>query len=97
MSEEKKSDISKSNKKRGSLRVLTGTVVSNKMRKTIVVKVVSTKIDKKYKKVINVSKKYKVDCQNEKMYPEGTVVRFVYCRPISRWKRWRVLKSNYNY
>jgi small subunit ribosomal protein S17 len=71
-------------------RKFSGVVVSDKMDKTIVVKVVSVKLDPKYKKRYSVSKKFKVhDEKNE--YKEGDKVDFVECRPLSKDKKWRVL------
>lgn len=69
-----------------------GSVVSDKMDKTIVVKVVRTKIHPLYKKRYKVSKNYKVhDGKNE--YKVGDIVEFVECRPISKDKIWRVIKK----
>ncbi|MBF8280304.1 MAG: ribosomal protein S17 [Candidatus Magasanikbacteria bacterium] len=74
----------------GHKREFTGTVVSNKMVKTIVVKVDRTKAHPKYHKQYVVSKKYKV--HDEKGgHPVGSVVRFVETRPLSKDKRWRVI------
>ena len=68
-----------------------GVVVSDKSDKTIVVKVETVKIHPKYKKRYTVSRKYKVhDEKNE--YKTGDKVNFVECRPLSRDKRWRVVK-----
>lgn len=68
-----------------------GVVVSDKNDKTIVVKVESVKIHPKYKKRYTSSRKYKVhDEKNE--YKMGDKVNFVSCRPMSRDKRWRVVK-----
>jgi len=67
-----------------------GIVTSNKMEKTITIRVDSVKMDKKYKKNYKVSKKYRV--HDEKgQYNEGDAVVFVECRPLSKDKRWRVL------
>lgn len=66
-----------------------GVVLSNKMNKTVVVNVETTKINRLYHKRYKVSRKYKVhDEKNE--YRPGDVVNFVECRPLSRDKRWRV-------
>lgn len=66
-----------------------GTVVSNKMQKTIVVKVERRKMIAKYKKAVRVSSKYHV--HDEKGEAKvGDTVRFVECRPLSRTKRWRL-------
>lgn len=68
-----------------------GVVVSDKSDKTIVVKVDTVKIHPKYKKRYTVSRKYKVhDEKNE--FKTGDKVSFVECRPLSRDKRWRVVK-----
>ena len=68
-----------------------GVVVSDKSDKTIVVKVETVKIHPKYKKRYTVSRKYKVhDEKNE--FRTGDKVTFVECRPLSRDKRWRVVK-----
>ncbi|MFZ4631846.1 MAG: 30S ribosomal protein S17 [Patescibacteria group bacterium] len=69
-----------------------GVVVSNKNDKTIVVKVESVKVHPKYKKRYTVSRRYKVhDEKNE--YKVNDKVVFIECRPLSRDKRWRVLKQ----
>lgn len=68
-----------------------GVVVSDKSDKTIVVKVETVKLHPKYKKRYTVSRKYKVhDEKNE--FKAGDKVVFVECRPMSRDKRWRVVK-----
>lgn len=72
-------------------RVFTGVVVSDKMDKTIVVNVTRTKINKLYKKRFKVSKKYKVH-DPEKKYHIGDAVSFCECRPLSKDKRWRIIK-----
>lgn len=68
-----------------------GTVVSDKMDKTIVVRVEDRKSHKTYGKVQTWSKKYKAhDEQNEAQ--EGDLVRIVECRPMSRDKCWSLAK-----
>jgi len=72
-------------------RKLKGLVVSDKMKKTIVVEVVTMKMHPKYKKQYKVSKKYKVhDEKNEAKV--GQEVIFQECRPLSRDKKWRLIK-----
>ena len=67
-----------------------GTVVSDKMQKTIVVLVESFKMHPKLKKRYRVSRKYKV--HDEKgQYKVGNIVDFVECRPLSKDKKWRVI------
>jgi len=73
-------------------RKFTGEVVSDKGDKTIVVKVATVKKHPKYHKRYTVSQKYKVhDEANE--CKTGDKVVFVECRPLSKDKRWRVIKN----
>jgi small subunit ribosomal protein S17 len=71
-------------------RVFTGEVISDKMDKTIVVRVDSTKIHPRYRKRFTVSKKYKVHDEENK-HKIGDKVTFMECRPLSKDKRWRVI------
>jgi len=73
-------------------RSFSGVVVSDKNDKTIVVEVKTVKIHPKYRKRFTVSTRYKVhDEKNE--HQEGDKVSFVECRPLSKDKRWRVVKA----
>ena len=75
----------KANKK-----TMTGVVVSNKMDKTVVVKVERRFSHPVFKKVVKTTKKYKVhDEKNECL--EGDLVRIQETRPLSKEKRWRLL------
>lgn len=76
--------------KKAIKKIYTGIVVSDKMDKTIVVKVDRIKINKKYNKRFTVSNKFKVH-DEKKQYKIGDQVNFVECRPLSRDKRWRVI------
>ncbi|OGF14662.1 30S ribosomal protein S17 [Candidatus Falkowbacteria bacterium RIFCSPLOWO2_12_FULL_45_10] len=67
-----------------------GIVVSDKMDKTIVVKVDRVKRHPKYHKSFLVSKQYKVHDERNQ-FKDGDQVVFVECRPLSKDKRWRVL------
>ncbi len=67
-----------------------GLVVSDKMDKTIVVRVDRSKRNSKYGKRYIASKKYKVH-DEKNQYKEGDKVVFRQCRPISKEKKWRVL------
>ncbi len=69
-----------------------GTIVSNKMQKTVVVRVERIKESKKYKKRYKVQKKYKAHT-NEQNYNIGDVVLIEECRPISKDKKWKVIKK----
>jgi small subunit ribosomal protein S17 len=77
--------------KRSGRKVLIGTVVSNKMQKTIVVEVTRKKAHPLYGRVISIRKKfYAHDEKNEAHV--GDTVRIEESRPLSRLKRW-VLKD----
>lgn len=66
-----------------------GVVVSNKMDKTVVVKVAEYNPHPKYKKIIETTRHYKAnDPQNT--CGEGDVVRIIEARPTSKDKRWEV-------
>lgn len=69
-----------------------GTIVSNKMQKTVVVRVEMIKESKKYKKRYKVQKKYKAHT-NEQNYNIGDIVLIEECRPISKDKKWKVIKK----
>lgn len=74
-------------------RQLAGIVVSNKMDKTVVVKIDRLKIHPKYNKRYTVSKKYKAHDENNE-YKIGDKVIIQECRPISKDKKWRVIKKS---
>lgn len=71
-------------------RILKGTVVSNKMSKTIVVEVLRLKKHPKYKKYYKVTTKFKVHDEENKFQP-GDKVIFKETRPISKDKKWTVV------
>lgn len=82
--------MSEMNTQNSMLRMLSGTVVSTKMDKTIVVRVDRTKLNKKYKMRYGTSKKFYVhDPLNQLKL--GDKVSFAAMRPLSKTKRWRVL------
>lgn len=67
-----------------------GVVISDKMAKTIVVKVDRVSVHPKYKKRFTVSRKYKV--HDEKNVAKiGDTVVFIACRPLSKDKNHRLL------
>jgi len=71
---------------------MTGVVVSDKMDKTVVVKVDMKKRHAKYKKTYTVSKKFKAhDEANE--YHTGDRVVIESTRPISKDKKFKVIKK----
>lgn len=67
-----------------------GAVISDKMDKTVVVKVDRVKIHPKYHKRYTVSKNYKAH-DEKNIYKTGDWVEIQACRPLSRDKRWRVI------
>ena len=72
-------------------RRLTGTVKSNKMQKTVVVEVVSRAADPVYKKYVRHRERYKVHVETGE-YRVGDTVEIVENRPISKEKRWKVVR-----
>lgn len=72
-------------------KVLSGVVTSTKMQKTIVVLVKRYVKHPKYDKYRLISKKYKADNQ-EGEYQVGEQVKIEECRPLSKDKRFRVIK-----
>ena len=71
-------------------RVLTGTVVSDKADKTVVIRVERRVKHPLYGKIIRLSKKYHAhDAVNE--FHVGEIVRIEECAPMSKLKTWTVL------
>ena len=66
-----------------------GTVVSDKMNKTVVVRVERRYAHPLYGKQVTRSKKYHAHDENNE-YHTGDVVRITETRPLSKQKRWRV-------
>ncbi|MGE0492650.1 MAG: 30S ribosomal protein S17 [Vulcanimicrobiota bacterium] len=75
---------------RARRKVRIGTVVSDKMDKTVVVEVTRQFPHRLYKKIIKRSKKFKAH-DEENACSIGDVVRIMETRPLSRDKRWRVV------
>lgn len=73
-------------------RRLSGTVVSDAMDKTLVVAVGRTVLHKKYGKRLKRETRYHVH-DEQKAYHLGDVVEFEECRPLSRLKRWTVVRK----
>ncbi|MCY3575471.1 MAG: 30S ribosomal protein S17 [Chloroflexi bacterium] len=67
---------------------LVGTVVSDKMQKTVVVAIENRKMHPVYHKVVTSTKK--VMAHDETGAGVGALVRIVQSRPISKRKRWVV-------
>ena len=78
-------------KPRNQRKVLSATVVSNKMDKTLVVKVAHSAAHPLYRKVVKVTSKcYVHDEKNEAQI--GDVVEIMETRPLSKLKRWRLVR-----
>jgi small subunit ribosomal protein S17 len=71
-------------------RILTGTVVSDKMDKTVVVRVERRVMHPVYKKFIRRSKKYAAHDPNN-THKVGDTVRIQETRPLSKTKTWEVI------
>ena len=71
-------------------RRLTGTVVSNKMQKTIVVRVERLTRHPKYGRVIRTAKKFKAHDEQQTAKP-GDLVELEETRPLSKEKCWRLI------
>lgn len=75
--------------KRRHRKIRTGTVVSNRMDKTVAVAIVRSYQHPLYKKVVRSTKKILAhDEQNN--CKVGDVIQVIESRPISKRKRWRV-------
>ena len=72
-------------------RRLVGVVMSDKMDKTVTVEVTRQKLDTKYKKYIRVHRSYKAH-DEDNQYKKGDRVEIIEHRPLSRTKRWNVIR-----
>ncbi|MDO8600709.1 MAG: 30S ribosomal protein S17 [bacterium] len=72
------------------MRKLKGTITSDKMMKTVVVRVDRLKKHAKYQKYFKTSQKFKA--HNEGDAKAGDVVIIEETRPLSKDKRWRVVE-----
>jgi small subunit ribosomal protein S17 len=73
---------------RGTRKIREGTVVSNKMQKTVVVQVERRVKHPLYGKIIRRTGRFKA--HDEQACDVGDFVEIVECRPLSKEKRWRV-------
>jgi len=72
-------------------RILTGTIVSDKGDKTVVVKVERRVKHPLYGKIVKRSKKYHAHDEGNE-FTQGETVRIEETRPISKLKTWRVIE-----
>jgi small subunit ribosomal protein S17 len=75
-----------------SRKQLTGIITSNKMQKTVVVEVERLKKHPKYKRRYKLHKKYKTHYDFGE-YKIGDKVIIEECKPISKEKKWKVIKK----
>ncbi|MCP5469681.1 MAG: 30S ribosomal protein S17 [Chlamydiales bacterium] len=80
-------------KDRGDRKVRKGVVVSTKMNKTAVVSVERSFRHPLYGKVLKTKKKYYAHDEDAHKLEEGQEVTIVECRPMSKLKRWRIVKG----
>nr|YP_010903121.1 ribosomal protein S17 [Hypnea pseudomusciformis]WCH55175.1 ribosomal protein S17 [Hypnea pseudomusciformis]WCH55574.1 ribosomal protein S17 [Hypnea pseudomusciformis]WCH56768.1 ribosomal protein S17 [Hypnea pseudomusciformis] len=69
-----------------------GTVISNKMEKTITVAVKNQVKHKKYSKIIAQTKKYYAHDENNECIV-GDIVKIKETRPISKTKKWKFVNK----
>lgn len=81
---------SRSGSRKGSRKLKKGTVVSNKMQKTVIVNVDRTFRHPDYEKVVTRGKRYYAHNESFTLN-EGDQVEIEEARPLSRLKRWRVV------
>jgi small subunit ribosomal protein S17 len=76
---------------RGHRKTVTGTVVSDKMDKTVTVLVQRRLRHPLYRKFVTKSRKYHAHDEANECHA-GDMVRLMESRPLSRLKRWRVVE-----
>lgn len=73
------------------MKIFKGKVTAKKMQKTATVEVERTVIHPLYQKRYKRAKKYQV--HDEIGVNVGDTVKFVTCKPISKLKKWRIVKQ----
>ena len=77
--------------KKTKRKIRSGTVISDKMQKTIIVKVMRLAKHPRYNRIIKKYNKFKVHDENNKA-KIGNLVEIEETRPISKDKRWRLVE-----
>ena len=72
------------------MRTFTGAIVSNRMRRTVVVRVERLRRHPKYRAYQRVSRRLKAHAEEALALQMGDVGRIAETRPLSREKRWKV-------
>jgi small subunit ribosomal protein S17 len=75
---------------RGKRKVMTGKVVSDSMKKTVVVTIERLVKHETYGKYVRRRNRFKVHDEKDEC-KVGDVIRFMETRPLSKDKRWRLL------
>jgi small subunit ribosomal protein S17 len=88
MTEENKQEVEVRENRR---KVRQGVVVSDKMDKTITVAVINRKSHAKYGKTVHNTVKFKAHDEANDAH-EGDTVEIIETRPLSKTKRWRLLR-----
>ncbi len=83
--------MNKQNKQNIKKRKIEGTVISDKMNKTVVVEVQRFKKHPLYHKVLKVSKRFKVHNENNEA-KIGDKVLIEETRPLSKEKKWKLIQ-----
>lgn len=73
------------------MRTLQGTITSNRMAKTVVVRIDRLRKHPKYLKYGRLSQKFKAHAENPADYLVGDLVKIQETRPLSKDKRWKVV------
>jgi len=76
---------------RNNRKTMVGTVVSDKMEKTIVVAIKRKTKHPLYGKILNKTSKVKAHDEENKCHI-GDIVKIMETRPLSKQKRWRLMK-----
>ena len=84
-------NVETSAQERGRRKTRVGVVVSDKMDKTVVVRVERRYAHPLYGKQVTRTKKYHAHDENNE-YRIGDTVRIMETRPLSKLKRWRLLE-----
>src|SRR6185312_2275834 len=84
-------DVQATEKPQARILIKEGTVISNKMDKTIVVAVISLKKHRIYKRTYKQTKHFYAH-DEDNVCQIGDVVRIQESRPLSKLKRWRLVE-----
>lgn len=80
------------NNSQNKKKTMQGLVVSNKMQKTVIVRVTTKHTNVKYGRLVEKSKKYSV--HTDIALKEGDEVTIMDSKPISKTKHWVVISKN---